>query len=57
MRSDSIVQTFLPLLIFGIVEIARAVVGQPELHLLDEPAAGMNAEETAEFSQRIYRLR
>lgn len=35
------------------VEIARALVSQPKLILLDEPAAGMNAEEVQELTQLI----
>jgi ABC-type branched-subunit amino acid transport system ATPase component/ABC-type branched-subunit amino acid transport system permease subunit len=39
-----------------IVEIARAIVASPEVLLLDEPAAGMNPEETKSLSEIIYRL-
>ncbi|MBF2714780.1 ABC transporter ATP-binding protein [Agrobacterium vitis] len=38
------------------VEIARAVVGKPRLLLLDEPLAGMNAEEKQEIAAVIARL-
>ncbi|WP_125706522.1 ABC transporter ATP-binding protein [Lacticaseibacillus daqingensis] len=39
------------------VEIARAVATQPKLIFLDEPAAGMNPEETAALTALIQRLR
>jgi branched-chain amino acid transport system ATP-binding protein len=35
------------------IEVARAVVGQPKLVLLDEPAAGLPDEETAHLSRII----
>ena len=38
------------------VEIARAVATDPKLIFLDEPAAGMNPEETADLAQLIKRL-
>jgi branched-chain amino acid transport system ATP-binding protein len=39
------------------VELARALAGQPELLLLDEPAAGMNPEESRRVAQTVRRLR
>lgn len=39
------------------LEIARALALQPQLLLLDEPAAGMNPREKAELSQLIRDLR
>lgn len=35
------------------IEVARAVVGSPKVVLLDEPAAGLPDEETAELTQII----
>lgn len=39
------------------LEIARCMVTQPELLLLDEPAAGLNPNETKELDELIVRLR
>jgi branched-chain amino acid transport system ATP-binding protein len=39
------------------VEIARALCGEPHLLLLDEPAAGMNAHETAVMAHLIRDIR
>ena len=39
------------------VEIARALASEPSLLLLDEPAAGMNPQETDELTEFIGRIR
>jgi branched-chain amino acid transport system ATP-binding protein len=39
------------------VELARALAAEPELLLLDEPAAGLNMRETAELARLIGRIR
>jgi branched-chain amino acid transport system ATP-binding protein len=40
-----------------IVEITRAIAGEPDLILLDEPAAGMNITETKTLIDTIYKIR
>jgi branched-chain amino acid transport system ATP-binding protein len=39
------------------VELARALAGHPKLLLLDEPAAGMNPEESRHVAKTVRRLR
>ena len=47
----------LPPGVLRLTEIARAIVGQPRVLLLDEPAAGLNAVETSELSAALQSLR
>lgn len=53
------VNTLASVLPFGkqrLLEIARAICGSPELILLDEPAAGLNASETEQLAQYLKKL-
>ena len=40
-----------------ILEIARALASEPEIVMLDEPCAGMNASESNELARTIYKIR
>jgi ABC-type branched-subunit amino acid transport system ATPase component len=39
------------------LELARTLAAEPDLVLLDEPAAGMNAQEIGELRERILALK
>ncbi|MCK9906272.1 ATP-binding cassette domain-containing protein, partial [Frankia sp. Cpl3] len=39
-----------------LMEIARAMIAEPKLLLLDEPAAGLNHTETSEMSRLLKRI-
>lgn len=47
----------LPYGIQKLVELARALVSEPRLIILDEPAAGMNETETKALAERIMSIR
>ncbi|MDR5659559.1 ABC transporter ATP-binding protein [Serpentinicella sp. ANB-PHB4] len=40
-----------------LIELARALVSEPKLIILDEPAAGMNSTETKELAKLIRKIR
>jgi branched-chain amino acid transport system ATP-binding protein len=47
----------LPPGVLRLAEIARAIVGQPRVLLLDEPAAGLNSVETRDLANALKKLR
>jgi len=49
--------TAIPLIDRRRIEIARSIVGSPRLLLLDEPTAGLNAEETSQIIGDIGKIR
>ncbi|KYZ75920.1 hypothetical protein AXX12_11280 [Anaerosporomusa subterranea] len=54
---ENVVAQSLPYAQQRLLEIARALATQPQVLLLDEPAAGMNSEEIAHLIQLIKTLR
>ena len=40
-----------------LLEVARAIAAKPRLLLLDEPAAGLNTDETEALAETILRIR
>ena len=55
-RADSLARN-LPYGQQRLLELARALASRPRLLLLDEPAAGLNSDETEELSNVLRRLR
>jgi branched-chain amino acid transport system ATP-binding protein len=57
---DAVAESYASNLAYGMqrrLEIARALASEPQLLLLDEPAAGMNASEKLELVELIRRIR
>lgn len=55
-RKDELIET-IPLIDRRRIEIARALVSNPSLLLLDEPTAGLNPEETTSIVEDIQKIR
>ena len=56
-RRDNVVARSLPYGDQRRLEVARALATQPQLLLLDEPTAGMNPQESADFTSFVAKLR
>jgi branched-chain amino acid transport system ATP-binding protein len=56
-RRDEVTASSLPYGDQRRLEVARALATEPKLLLLDEPTAGMNPQETADFTQFVAKLR
>jgi branched-chain amino acid transport system ATP-binding protein len=56
-RRDDAVANSLPYGDQRRLEVARALATEPKLLLLDEPTAGMNPQESADFTKFVAKLR
>lgn len=60
LRLDHLAETDVASLPYGLqrrVELARALIAQPKLLILDEPAAGLNEQESAALNDTILSIR
>ncbi|MBU6442107.1 MAG: ABC transporter ATP-binding protein [Betaproteobacteria bacterium] len=60
LRLDQLAQEDVASLPYGVqrrVELARALIAKPRLLILDEPAAGLNDQESAELNKTILEVR